>query len=123
MSNLEQRITETLTAHQRMDSAGCLCGWAELGHPHPGHQTSMLASIIREAQADLTERNRRLANQIVGLTDRVNDSISEIVRKAKAEALREAADSTPIEWDFPPRASALQIRPWLRARADQVVAP
>ena len=39
--------------------------------------------------------------------------------KAKAEALREAADRTPVAWDFPPYASALQIRPWLRARADQ----
>lgn len=32
-------------------------------------------------------------------------------------ALNEAADATPISWDFGPGVSAVQIRPWLRKRA------
>lgn len=36
--------------------------------------------------ADLVELNRRLANQVVGITDRVNDSIGGIVKAAKEAA-------------------------------------
>ncbi|MCS3494084.1 hypothetical protein M2368_003112 [Arthrobacter sp. JUb119] len=51
-----------------------------------------------------------------GLFDRCLETVR---AEAKAEALREAADQTPVHWDFPPHASALQIRPWLRDRANQ----
>jgi hypothetical protein len=37
----EQHAEVVLIAHQRRDS-GCLCGWAELGKSHPGHQAAML---------------------------------------------------------------------------------
>ncbi len=30
-----------LVEHQR-HGGGCLCGWAELGRSHPGHQVTML---------------------------------------------------------------------------------
>lgn len=42
---------------------------------------------------ELVERNRRLANQIVGYQSRVNDSLSAVIKNAKAEAVREAADA------------------------------
>jgi hypothetical protein len=34
---------DVLIAHQRRDSASCLCGWAELGLSHAAHQVAMLA--------------------------------------------------------------------------------
>lgn len=45
--------------------------------------------------------------------------IENVRAEAKAEALNEAADQTPVSWDFPPYASALEIRPWLRDRAEK----
>ena len=41
-----------LVAHQRRDIGSCLCGWADLGRSHPGHQVQMLA-----AAGVLTERS------------------------------------------------------------------
>ena len=35
-----------LVAHQR-HRGGCLCGWAELGKSHPGHQVAMLRELLR----------------------------------------------------------------------------
>lgn len=46
-------------------------------------------------------------------------TLEQVKREAKAEALEEAARSTPVRWDYPPHASALEIRPWLRGRAAQ----
>lgn len=40
---LAERARALLTAHQRMDVGGCLCGWGRLGASHPGHQVDMLA--------------------------------------------------------------------------------
>lgn len=45
------------------------------------------------------------------------------VREAKAEALEEAAASTPIQWDFGDGVSGVQIRPWLRSRAAELRNP
>lgn len=38
-----ETATAILVAHQRRDIGSCLCGWAELGRSHPGHQVQMLA--------------------------------------------------------------------------------
>ncbi|MFJ2144386.1 hypothetical protein ACIOJF_03690 [Glutamicibacter sp. NPDC087831] len=56
---------------------------------------------------------------IPGRAAQFNRWLETVRAEAKAEALREAADQTPVHWDFPPHASALQIRPWLRDRANQ----
>jgi hypothetical protein len=40
---VDERTGALLTAHQRRDVGGCLCGWAELGKSHSGHQAEMLA--------------------------------------------------------------------------------
>lgn len=37
-----QAAEQILVAHQRYTIGGCLCGWAELGKSHPGHQVAML---------------------------------------------------------------------------------
>jgi hypothetical protein len=37
-----QRAEAVLIAHQRRDNRSCLCGWAELGKSHAGHQVAML---------------------------------------------------------------------------------
>lgn len=42
---------------------------------------------------ELTERNRKLANQIVGYGDRMQTVVGGVVKEAKVEALREAARS------------------------------
>lgn len=39
------RVEALLTAHQRRDVEGCLCGWSELGKSHAGHQASVLREI------------------------------------------------------------------------------
>lgn len=47
MDSLPQTVRDAesiLVAHQR-HRGGCLCGWAELGKSHPGHQ----AAVLREA--------------------------------------------------------------------------
>lgn len=40
-----------LTAHQRQDYKGCICGWSELGKSHPGHRVAMLreAGLLNDA--------------------------------------------------------------------------
>ncbi|WP_213002665.1 hypothetical protein [Winogradskya consettensis] len=40
-----RRAEALLIAHQRRDVQGCLCGWAELGKSHAGHQVG----VLREA--------------------------------------------------------------------------
>lgn len=37
-----ERATALLTGHQRTVAGGCVCGWAELGKSHPGHQADVL---------------------------------------------------------------------------------
>jgi hypothetical protein len=41
-----------LIAHQRHDYRRCICGWAELGKSHPGHQVAMLraAGLLVDAR-------------------------------------------------------------------------
>lgn len=39
------RVEALLIVHQRRDVGSCLCGWAELGRTHAGHQ----AAVLREA--------------------------------------------------------------------------
>jgi hypothetical protein len=43
-----------LTAHQRRDYRGCLCGWSELGKSHPRHQVAMLreAGLLNDVLVD-----------------------------------------------------------------------
>lgn len=40
-----QQAEAILIAHQRRDVGSCLCGWAELGKSHAGHQVA----VLREA--------------------------------------------------------------------------
>ncbi len=44
-----------LISHQRRDIGGCLCGWAELGKSHAGHQVAMLseAGLLPSPDDDL----------------------------------------------------------------------
>lgn len=37
-----RRAEAILIAHQRRDIGSCLCGWAELGKSHAGHQVAKL---------------------------------------------------------------------------------
>lgn len=89
-------------------------------------QIAMLEAKTRE----LVERNRNLANQIVGYGDRMQETIGGIIRDAKVEALREAvADLTdavdgiqssgstnPLAW----QTGALAMRDRLNTRADNL---
>lgn len=36
-------VEAILVAHQRTATSGCICGWAKLGHSHPGHVAQVLA--------------------------------------------------------------------------------
>jgi hypothetical protein len=38
----DETAEAVLVAHQRFDIGSCLCGWAELGKSHAGHQVAML---------------------------------------------------------------------------------
>lgn len=80
-------------------------------------QIAMLEAKTRE----LVERNRKLANQIVGYGDRMQETIGGIIRDAKAEALREAADA--LEGGLATRGiprNLYEYRAWLRTRADNL---
>jgi hypothetical protein len=37
-----QQAEAVLISHQRRDVGSCLCGWAELGKSHAGHQVAKL---------------------------------------------------------------------------------
>lgn len=76
-------------------------------------QIAMLEAKTRE----LVERNRRLANQIVGYQSRVNDSLSQVIKNAKQEALRSFADEVR---DFSGDHIARHIEDMARARADKL---
>jgi hypothetical protein len=39
---VDRAAEKILIDHQRRDFSGCICGWAELGKSHPGHQVAML---------------------------------------------------------------------------------
>jgi hypothetical protein len=39
---VDDAATAILVDHQRLDIRSCLCGWAELGRLHAGHQAAML---------------------------------------------------------------------------------
>lgn len=41
----DERVKALLTAHQRRDVGSCLCGWAEMGKSHAGHQAELLAQV------------------------------------------------------------------------------
>lgn len=50
-----RRLAEAvLVAHQRRDSASCLCGWSELGHSFAEHQAAVLdaAGALRGRPSD-----------------------------------------------------------------------
>ncbi|GAA0528600.1 hypothetical protein GCM10010172_06490 [Paractinoplanes ferrugineus] len=51
-----ERAIALLTAHQRWDVGGCLCGWAKLGKSHAGHLVDVLAQagLLAEADHDAT---------------------------------------------------------------------
>lgn len=54
-----ERAIALLMAHQRWELGGCLCGWAELGKSHAGHQVAELirAGLLASAhQATLAEQ-------------------------------------------------------------------
>jgi hypothetical protein len=48
----DQAAEAILIEHQRRDIRGCVCGWSELGHSHPGHQVAMLreAGLLTDAR-------------------------------------------------------------------------
>ena len=102
---------------------------------------SAQVSMLEQKVTELTERNRRLANQVVGYQSRVNDSLSEIIRTTKAEALESVRsliqdltgnDDDPCQFDHHGGCQAhgyLTLEPgelcpqeqakrWLRARAE-----
>ena len=49
-----------LVAHQRRNSASCLCGWSELGRSHAGHVAEMLDAVgaLRDFPPTTGEDNR-----------------------------------------------------------------
>ncbi len=59
-------VTETakaiLVAHQRRDIESCLCGWAQLGQSHAGHQVLMLvaAGLLASERAAVDCPSHRL---------------------------------------------------------------
>lgn len=42
LTEVEAAAERILVEHQRRDIRGWLCGWAELGKSHPGHQVEKL---------------------------------------------------------------------------------
>lgn len=68
--------------------------------------------------AELEHLNHRLANQIAGYGDRMQETLGGIIRNAKAEALREAADTMDSDPEF---RDPLRLKSdWLRTRADNL---
>lgn len=124
MSDLLERITTALAEHAMRHQGQCVCGWRLTYGPHKplkteheaarAHVAAMLALALADYTAELVERNRRLANQIVGYGDRMQDTISQVVREAKVTALREAADDLAAAGHYPGAPSHL------RNRADQL---
>lgn len=49
-----QQAEAILIAHQRRDVRSCLCGWAELGKSHAGHQAAELREAGLLVEPDLT---------------------------------------------------------------------
>lgn len=51
-----RRAEAILIAHQRRDVGSCLCGWAELGKSHAGHQAAELrkAGLLVQDETDST---------------------------------------------------------------------
>lgn len=49
-----QRVEAVLISHQRRDIGSCLCGWAELGKSHAGHQAAELreAGVLVQDETD-----------------------------------------------------------------------
>lgn len=92
---------------------------------------SAQVSMLERKVTELTERNRRLANQIRGYSDRVNDSLSQVIKNAKQEALREAvralnevvedAAAHGITNGLAWQTGALAMRDQLKIRADKLV--
>lgn len=81
MDTYQQLAASILVAHQRRDSASCLCGWSHLGRSHAEHVAGVLADAgalqvvpaDRGALGDL-DRLRRLLRAIVeGLDEGVID--------------------------------------------------
>lgn len=54
---VDEAAREVLTAHQRRDIRGCICGWSELGKSHPGHQVAMLrkAALLNDVDPSKEE--------------------------------------------------------------------
>jgi hypothetical protein len=54
---IDEAAEAILVAHQAHRNASCLCGWAELGRSHPGHQVAMLREAGLLNDADLGRPN------------------------------------------------------------------
>lgn len=44
-NTITDRVSYVLSAHQRFDVGGCLCGWNELGKSHPRHVADALNDV------------------------------------------------------------------------------
>lgn len=51
-----RRAEAILISHRRLDIKGCLCGWADLGKSHAGHQVAMLreAGLLAQDETEST---------------------------------------------------------------------
>jgi hypothetical protein len=61
-----RRAEAILIAHQRRDVGSCLCGWAELGKSHGGHQAEKLreAGLIEEYDTGAADALRQVRLQL-----------------------------------------------------------
>lgn len=55
-----------LIAHQRRDVGSCLCGWAELGRSHAGHQVAALreAGVLVQDETGSSQQPSNLAGDL-----------------------------------------------------------
>jgi hypothetical protein len=67
----KERPDTVLVYHQRTETSGCICGWAELGRLHAEHQVAALAeagwAVVPTGRiADLERKNANLGRLVNG---------------------------------------------------------
>lgn len=105
MDTYERLAASVLVAHQRRDSASCLCGWSYLGRSHADHVASALAAAgalqVVPARRGESERMhaehdvlRSALSLLVRLKDGPRDHTYDAAKPIAWQAAREVLDRT-----------------------------
>lgn len=105
MDTYQQLAASVLVAHQRRDSASCLCGWSYLGRSHADHVASALAAAgalqavpaARDESVRLHAEHDALRSALallVRLKDGPRDDTYEVAKPLAWQAAREVLART-----------------------------